>query len=99
MKNSGSWLRILAGGCFVNAALTGLLMGFALLASTFSINSIFIPFLAGATISFGASLWLVREAGGSLSPMHRDVLAASGVLLGSVAAVIGVAAFILVSGS
>lgn len=97
-KQDRSWLRIFGGGCFVNAALTGLLVGLAANFASFSIDAIVLPFLTAATISFGVSLYLVRSANLQISPMRKVVLAGLGVLLGSIMAVLGIAAFLMVPG-
>ena len=92
------WLRIVGGSCFVNAALTALLVGLASSAVLFSVDSILLPFLAGATVSFAVSLYLVRAAGSDMSPMRKVVLAGVGVVLGSMVAVLGIALLLMLPG-
>ena len=92
------WLRVLGGGCFVNVAVTGILVGMFSAASTFSIDTILIPFMLGATASFGLSLYLLREASTEIPVWRKVILAGFGVVLGSVATVLGIAGFILLSG-
>jgi hypothetical protein len=92
------WLRVLGGGCFVNLAVTGLLVGVFAASSTFSIDSILIPFMAGATASFGLSLYLLRGAPDDTPVMRKVIVAGLGVVLGSILAVLGIAAYILLTG-
>jgi hypothetical protein len=92
------WLRVVGGGCFVNVAVTGLLVGLFAAATSFTIDTILIPFMAGATASFGISLYLLRQASDEVPVMRKVILAGAGVVLGSVLAVLGIAAFIQVSG-
>lgn len=95
----GAAIRIVGGGCFINVALTGLLVGLFSAARSFSINAIVLPFLGGATISFALSLFIVRRSNDVEGVIRRALLAGVGVLLGSVAAVLGVAAFLLLAGA
>lgn len=92
------WMRILGGSCFVNATLTALLVGLASSTVLFTIDAIALPFLLGATISFGISLYLVRSAGSEMSPMRKVVLAGAGVLMGSLTAVLGIAFLLVLPG-
>ena len=95
MAGDRGWMQIVGGGCFVNVALTGLLIGLASTISIFTVDSIALPFLIGASASFGVSLYLVRDDSGR-SVMQKVFLASSGVLLGSVFAVLGFAALLLI---
>ncbi len=92
------WLRIAGGGCFINTALTGILVGLASTTASFSVDTIALPFLAGATISFGISLYLVRATGGEMNAMRKVILAGAGVLIGSIFAVLGIAALLILPG-
>jgi hypothetical protein len=99
------WLRVVGGGCFVNAAVTGILVGMFSAVSSFNLDAILIPFLVGATASFGLSLYLLRQSpgdplqgSGEVPVMRKVILAGFGVFLGSIFAVLGIAAFILLSG-
>ena len=76
------------------------------------LDTMLIPFMLGATVSFGVSLFLLRETGAQASqsggdpslrsgqvPVWRKViLAGLGVVLGSIATVLGIAGLILISG-
>ena len=98
MSDRYQWLRVVGGGCFVNAAVTGLLVGLFAAASSFSIDSIVIPFMVGAAASFGISLYLLRRTRDEIPVMRKVILAGMGVVLGSVLAVLGITALILLSG-
>ena len=98
MTGQTPWLRVVGGGCLVNVAVTGILVGLFSAASTFSIDTILIPFMIGATASFGLSLYLLREASSEIPVWRKVILACIGVVLGSVATVLGIAALILLSG-
>ena len=105
MRASSPWLRVVGGGCFVNLAVTGILVGIFSALGPFGMDSILVPFLFGATASFGVSLYLLRQStvdpsqgSGQVPVMQKVILAGLGVLLGSIAAVFGIAALILVSG-
>ncbi len=105
MKTWNPWLRVVGGGCFVNVAVTGILVGMFSAVSTFNLDAILFPFLVGATASFGLSLYLLRQSPGDPSQgsgevpvMRKVILAGFGVLLGSIITVLGIAAFILLSG-
>lgn len=89
---------MVGGGCFVNAAITGLLVGMFAAAISFTIDTILIPFMVGATASFGISLYLMRHSTHEVPVMRKVILAGLGVVLGSAMAVIGIAAFFLISG-
>lgn len=91
---------MVGGGCFVNLAVTGILVGVFSAFSSFGMDAILVPFLLGATASFGISLYLLRTSpGAGEAPVWRKViLAGLGVLLGSIGAVFGIAALLLVSG-
>ncbi len=98
MKAPLSWLNVVGGGCFINLAVTGLLVGLFAAIFSFTIDAIIFPFLIGATASFGTSLYLLRQSGGELTVLRKVVLAAAGVVLGSVVAVLGIAGFLLMTG-
>lgn len=93
------WLRIASGGCFLNAAMTGLLVILTAASGLVSVNAIVIPFMGGAALSFGLSLMMIRRSGESGDVMRNTLLAGLGVLMGSVAAVLGIAAYILLAGA
>lgn len=98
MNRRGDWLRVLGGGCFINTAVTGLLVGLTAAVTAFRVNSIALPFLIGATVSFGLSLMLIRRSAEPDAVMRNALLTGAGVLLGSVAAVLGIAAYLLLAG-
>ena len=97
MSDRLSWLRVVGGGCLVNVAATGLLVGLVASFSGFTIDRIVIPFLVGAMISLGASFALLRRADNPFTPLRKVVLASAGVFLGSIFAVLGLTAILLLS--
>ena len=62
MSTQTPWLRVVGGGCLVNMAVTGILLGLFSAASTL-LDTMLIPFMLGATVSFGFSLFLLRQSG------------------------------------
>ncbi len=98
-RETFSWGRVLGGGCLFNFAVTSLLVVLVGAFSTFSIDNIALPFLLGATFSFGGILYFLRGVEPNLPPIRKLILSGIGVLLGSVSAVFGIAAFILLSGN
>ncbi len=94
-----AWLRIVGGGCFINVAATGFLVGLFSVLPAFNVDSVAIPFLAGATLSLAASFYLLRQIGDEMPVMRKLLLAVMGVLLGSILAVFGIAAYLLLAGS
>ena len=95
MSDRFEWLRVVGGGCFINLAVTGLLVGAFAAFVSFSLDSIVLPFLIGAAASFGASLYLLRQSEDSLPVMRKAILASLGVALGSLLAVLGIAGLLV----
>ena len=95
MNERYEWLRVMGGGCFINLAVTGLLVGLAASISSLAIDSVLIPFMVGATASLGASFYLLRQSRDGLPVIRKAILAGAGVLLGSVLAVLGIAALLI----
>ena len=95
MNERYEWLRVMGGGCFINLAVTGLLVGLVAALSSVAIDSVLIPFMIGATASFGVSLYLLRQSHDGMPVMRKAILAGVGVLLGSVLAVLGIAALLI----
>jgi hypothetical protein len=93
-----NWPRLLGGGCLVNFAVTCLLVALVAGFWSFSIDTIAVPFLLAATVSFGGILYFLRDRESAVPPMRKLILSGAGVLLGSISAVIGIAAFLLLSG-